>query len=121
LKFFCPPKNWEIVFPGVKSGKFAMLLEKIHKFLEKETPNFEQNPEESCDIKFEFCDIKNLAKFSQNSANVVKFTLEKKMFPKSFVPTKKKQKTKKRKNWPPTKIKTPITLCVFTTNKELLN
>ncbi len=80
------------------------------KIKEKETLNFEQNLEESCDIKFEFCDIEILAKLSQNSANVVKFyTRKKKLFPNSFVPQKKKKERKKekeksakqRKNLPP--------------------
>jgi hypothetical protein len=98
------------------------------KIKEKETLNFEQNLEESCDIKFEFCDIEILAKLSQNSANVVKFyTRKKKLFPNSFVPPKKKKKKKKRKRkkrkakekFAP-QINKFITLCVFTTNKRAI-
>jgi hypothetical protein len=100
------------------------------KIKQKETLNFEQNLEESCAINFEFCDIEILAKFSQILANVVKFYTRKKIcFPillsqkknqKNQKKSKKKTKKKKkqRQNLPP-QIKTFVTLCVFTTNKEL--
>jgi hypothetical protein len=90
-----------------------------HKIKEKETLNFEQNLEESCDIKIDFCDIENLENISLNSANDVKFTLEKTHVPDSFVSPPQNQK-KKGKICPP-QIKARITLCVFTTNKGLLD
>jgi hypothetical protein len=109
--FFCPPKNWEFLFPGVKSLKFATFLVwknstnfLYHKIKEKETLNFEQNLEESCDIKIDFCDIENLENISLNLANVVKFKIEKKFFSLLFCPPPPpppKKKKKKAKFAPP--------------------